>query len=52
MAIGFKSSFFIGERVTIIDLKNFKKREVDCRESVVWFFKGIGNNFLDGLDIG
>jgi hypothetical protein len=26
----------------------YKKEKVDWPESVVWFFKGFGNNFLDG----
>jgi hypothetical protein len=29
-----------------------KKRKLIGLESFVWFFTGIGNNFLDGLDIG
>jgi hypothetical protein len=38
---------------TILELKTVRiKQKVDWQESVVGFFKGIGNNFLDGLDIG
>ena len=51
MVFGFNQQFFIKERIKKTGSRNFKKRKlIGGRDRRV--FHRIGNDFLDGLDIG